>query len=138
MAIFGLRGLAFDNGTYLEFIVRHLWWNPGTSGRGFRDGAVNVFPCSLVRPGRRISQLHKEVVSCFRQWQGGDVRINGLLPTGNCYSCSQAGFRFQQVDLHHLHPLQWVEALLEKLVSECFQRTDAVLLCNDDPIVGWR
>ena len=47
-------------------------------------------------------------------------------------------FRFQQVDLHHLHPLRWVEALLKTLVSECFQRTDAVLLCKDDPIVGWR
>ena len=138
MAIFGLRGLAFDNGTYLDFIVENLWWNPGTSARGFWDGAVNVFPCSLVRPSRRISQMHKEVVSCFQWWHGGDVQIDGLLPTGDCYSCSPTGFRFQQVDVHHLHPVRWVEALLKTLVSECFQRTDAVLLCNDDPIVSWR
>ena len=138
MAIFGLRGLAFDNGTYLEFIVGNLWWNPGTSARGFRDGAVNVFPCSLVRPSRRISQMHKEVVSCFRRWHGGDVQIDGLLVPGDCYSCSPTSFRFKQVDLHHLHPLRRVEALLKRLVSECFQRTDAVLLCNDNPIVGWR
>ena len=105
MAIFGLRGLAFDNGTYLEFIVGNFRWNPGTSARGFRDGAVNVFPCSLVRPSRRISQMHKEFVSCIRRWHGGDVQIDGLLPTGDCYSCSPTGFRFQQVDLHHLHPL---------------------------------
>ena len=51
---------------------------------------------------------------------------------------SPTGFRFQQVDLHHLHPVRWVEALPKTLVSECFQRTDAVLLCNDDPSVGWR
>ena len=30
------------------------------------------------------------------------------------------------------------EALLKTLVSQCFQRTDAVLLWNDDRIVGWR
>ena len=99
---------------------------------------MNVFPCSLVRPSRRISQMHKEVVSCFRRWHDGDVQIDGLLPTSDCYSCSPTGLRFQQVDLHHLHPLRWVEALLKTLVSQCFQRTDAVLLCNDDPIVGWR
>ena len=52
MAIFELRGLAFDNGTYVEFIVENLCTNPGTSARGFRDGAVNVFPCSLVRPSQ--------------------------------------------------------------------------------------
>ena len=138
MAIFGLRALAFDNRTYFQFIIRNLWWNPGTSARAFLDGAGNVFPCSLVRPSRRIWQMHKEVISCFRRWHGGDVHIDGLLPTGDCYSCSLTGFRFQQVDLHHLHPLGWGKALLNTLVSECFQRTDAVLLCNDDLIVGWR
>ena len=45
---------------------------------------------------------------------------------------------FQQVDLHHLHPLRWVEARLKRFVPDSFQRTDAVLLCNDDPIVGCR
>ena len=99
---------------------------------------MNVFPHSLVRPGRRISQMHKEVVSCARRWHGGNVQIDGLLLTGDCYSCSRTGFRFQQVDLHHLHPLRWVKALLKTLVLECFQRTDAALLCNDDPIVSWR
>ena len=99
---------------------------------------MTVFPCSLVRPSRRISQMHKEVVSCFRQWHGGDVQIDGLLLTGDCYSCSPTSLRFKQADHHHLHPLRWVEALLKTLVSQCFQRTDAVLLCNDDPIVGCR
>ena len=82
--------------------------------------------------------MHKEVVSCFRRWHGGYVQIDGLLPTGDYYSCSPTGFGFEQVDLHHLHPLWWVEALLKTLVLECSQRTDAVLLCNDDPIVSWR
>ena len=99
---------------------------------------MNVFPCSLVRLSWRISQMHKAVVSCFRRWHSGAVKINGLLPTGDCYSCSPTGFRFQQVDVHHLHPLRRVEALLKTLVSQCFQRTDAVLLWNDDRIVGWR
>ena len=27
----------------------------------------------------RIPQMHKEVVSCFRQWQGRDVQIRGAL-----------------------------------------------------------
>ena len=76
-----LRGLAFDNGTYLEFIIGNMWWNPSTSARGFWDGSVNVFSGSLVRPSRRISQMHKEVVSCFRRWHGGDVDIDGLLLT---------------------------------------------------------
>ena len=82
--------------------------------------------------------MHKEVVSCFRRWHGGDVQIGRLLPTGDCYSSSPTGLRSQQVDLHHLHPLRWVEALLKRLVSECFKGTDAVLLCNDDAIVSWR
>ena len=55
--------------------------NPGTSARGFRNGSVNEFSGSLVRSSRRISQMHKEVVSCFRRWHSGDVQIDGLLPT---------------------------------------------------------
>ena len=112
--------------------------NPTTSARGFRDGSVNVYPCSLVRPSRRISQMHKEVVSCFRRWHSGDVQIDGLLPSGDGWSGSPTGLRFQQVDLHHLHLLRWVKAQRNTLVSQLFQRTDAVLLCNDDPIISWR
>ena len=76
MAIIGLRGLALDNATYLQFITGNLWWNQGTSACGFRDGAVNVFPCSLVRPSRRISQMHQEVVGCFR---GGKAEMSRLM-----------------------------------------------------------
>ena len=81
--MFGLRGLAFHDGTYLEFTIGSLWWNPSTSARGFSDGLLNVFSCSLVRPSRRISPMHKEVVSCFRRWHGANVEIDGLLPTGH-------------------------------------------------------
>ena len=99
---------------------------------------MNVFPSSFVTPSRRISQMHQEVVNCFRRWHGGDVRIDGLLPTCDSYPCSPTHLRLQQVDLNNFHPLRWVEAFLKRFFLELFERTDAVLLCNDDPIIGWR
>ena len=69
---------------------------------------------------------------------GGDVQMDGLFLTCESYPSSPTGLRLQQVDLHTLHPLRWIEALLQTFVSELFERTEAVLLCNDDPIIGWR
>ena len=122
----------------MEFIIGNLWWNPCTYARGLRNGSVNVFRGRLVRPSPRISQMHKEVVSCFRRWHGGDVQINGLLPTCDSYPSNPACVCLQQVDVNNLHPLRWVKALLRTFVSELFERTNAGLLCNDDPIIGWR
>ena len=99
---------------------------------------MNVIPGGLVRPTRRIPQMHKTVVSCFRRWHGSDVEIDGLLAICDCYPSSPTRLRPQQVDLNNLHPLRWVEAFLKTFVSELFERTDAVLLCNDDPIIGRR
>ena len=122
----------------MEFIIGNLCRNPCTSARGFRNGSVNVFPGRLVRPSRRISQTRKEAVSCFRQWHGRDVRIQGVLPTCDSYPSSPTGLRFQQVDLESLRQLRGVEAFLKTFFWELVERTDAVLLCNDDPIIGWR
>ena len=92
----------------------------------------------LVRPSRRISQMHKEVVSCFRGWHGGDFRIGRLLSTCHSYPSSPTGLRLQQIDLDNSHLLRWVEAFLKTFVSALFGRIDAVLLCNDDPNIDWR
>ena len=99
---------------------------------------MNVLPGSLIRPCRRILQMHKEDVSRLRRWHAGTVQIDGLLLTCNSYPSSPTGLRREQVDLNSLHPLRWVEALLKTFVSELFERTEAVLLCNDYPMIGWR
>ena len=101
-------------------------------------GSVNVFPGRLVRPSRRMWQMHKEVASCFRRWHSGDVQIDGLLPTRDSYPSSPTRPRLQQVDLNNLNPLRWVEAFLTLFVSELFERTDEVLLCSNDPVIGRR
>ena len=97
---------------------------------------MNVIPGRLVRPSQRISQMHKEVVNCFRRWHGKDVQMDGVLPTCDSYPSGPTRLRLQQVDVNNLHPLRWVKAFLKTFVSELFERTDAVPLCNDDPIIG--
>ena len=99
---------------------------------------MNVIPCGLVTPSWRIPQMRKKVVNCFRRWHSKDVEIAGLLTTCDCYPSSPTPLRLQQVDLPNLHPLRWVEVFLRTFVSELFQRKDAVLLCNDDPIISCR
>ena len=82
--------------------------------------------------------MYKEAVSRFQRWYRGDFQIDGLLPTCDSYPSSPTGLRLQQVDLNNLHPLWWVQALLKRFVWNLFEHTDAVLLCNDDPIIAWR
>ena len=97
---------------------------------------MNVIPHGLLRPSRRIPQMHKEVVSCFRRWHGRDVQIDGVLPTCDCYPSGPTRLCLQQVDLNNFHPLWWVEAMLKTFSPQLNARTDTVLLCNADPIIG--
>ena len=134
----GFRGFAFEKGTYLEFIIGNLWRNPCISARGLWNCSVKVIPGRLVRPSRRIPQMHKEVVSCFGRWHGRDVQIHGKFPTCDCYPSRPTRCRLQQVDLNNLHPLRWVEAFCKKFALQLNECPDTVLLCNDDIIIGGR
>ena len=62
------------------------------------------------------------------QWEGQDVPL--VRPS----SCNVKG----GIPSSRRYLPTWVEALLKMFLSELFHRTDAVLLCNDDLIVGWR
>ena len=97
---------------------------------------MNVISGGLVRPSRRIPQMHKKAVSCCQWWEGRYVKIDGLLATCDCYPSSPTRLCLQQVDVNNLHLLRWVEAFLKAFVSELFERTDAVVLCNDDPFIS--
>ena len=97
---------------------------------------MNVISGRLVRPSRRIPQIHKKVVSCYRWWEGRDVEIDGLLATCDCYPRSPTCLRLQQADVNSLHLLRCVEAFLKAFVSELSERADAVVLCNDDPFIS--
>ena len=97
---------------------------------------MNVISGGLVRPSCRIRKMHKQVPSCYRWWEGRDVEIGGLLATCDCYPSSPTRLCLQQADVNNLHLLRWVEAFLKAFVSELSEGTDAVVLCNDDPLIS--
>ena len=104
--------------------------------RGLQNGSVNVIPHGLLRPSRRVAQMHKEGFSCFRRSHCRDVQIHGLFSTCDCYPSGAAHLRLQLVDLDNFHALQRAEASLKMFPQQLNDRTDTVLLCNDHPVIG--